>query len=210
MPTHRATHPLSATLTGRVMRLEPLAEHHAEPLARAVSPDLLGMLATGPRSAEPAEVRAYVVRLLERPATIPFAAVHAATGEAVGVSNYFLDPKSETSCEIGGTWLATRLHGSAANPEMKLLMLSHALDTLGFTRVQFMADSLNTRSLRALAHIGARVEGTLRRHIPVRDAEGRVTRVRDSVVHSITDQDWMMVRPALEGLVTRRLDGMAR
>ena len=91
--------------------------------------------------------------------------------------------------EIGSTSYARSCWGTSINPETKLLLLSYAFDTLGAGRVQLKTDARNSRSQQAIARLGATYEGTLRRY--QRRADGSI---RDTVMFSITVDDWPAVR----------------
>ncbi len=91
------------------------------------------------------------------------------------------------------------------NPETKLLLLGHAFDVLGAGRVQLKTDVRNVRSQQAIARLGARYEGTLRRY--QRRADGTV---RDTVLFSILAEEWPAVRDALRArLIGRPASGPA-
>ena len=94
--------------------------------------------------------------------------------------------------EIGGTWYAREAQGTAVNPEAKLLLLGHAF-AAGLRRVELVCDARNARSRAAILKLGAREEGRLRAHMVLPDG-GR----RDSLMFSITDEDWPAVRARLE------------
>ena len=68
-----------------------------------------------------------------------------------------------------------------------------AFEVLGMNRVERKTDVLNDRSRAAILRLGAKVEGILRKHI-VTDSG----RVRDSIIHSIVDDEWPDVRARLE------------
>ena len=78
------------------------------------------------------------------------------------------------------------------NTEVKFELLSYAFEVLGAGRVQLKTDVRNVRSQRAIAAIGARYEGTLRRY--QRRADGTI---RDTALFAITAEDWPRVRAAL-------------
>jgi RimJ/RimL family protein N-acetyltransferase len=82
---------------------------------------------------------------------------------------------------------------TAVNTEAKYLMLRHAFEALGCTRVEFKTDALNVRSRAALLRIGAVEEGTFRRHMRTQGG-----RLRDSVYFSVVDAEWPAVRARLE------------
>ncbi|HSN18079.1 MAG TPA: GNAT family protein, partial [Gammaproteobacteria bacterium] len=95
--------------------------------------------------------------------------------------------------EIGWTWIGKPWQRSAVNTETKYLMLRHAFETLGCTRVELKTDGLNEKSRAAILRIGAKEEGTLRRHTQTYSG-----RIRDTVYFSILDEEWPDVRGRLE------------
>jgi RimJ/RimL family protein N-acetyltransferase len=64
--------------------------------------------------------------------------------------------------------------------------------------VQLKTDALNVRSREAIKRLGAKEEGTLRKHYWVQNR-----RFRDSVYFSILDDEWPEVRARLEGWMER-------
>ena len=123
---------------------------------------------------------------------IAFAVRRLADGEVVGSSGYYALRPEHRGVEIGSTYYRPDARSGPVNPEAKLLLLDHAFGS-GALRVEFVTDAVNTRSRAALLKLGAIEEGVLRRH--------KVTwtgRVRDTVMFSITDQDWPAVRARLQ------------
>lgn len=120
-----------------------------------------------------------------------------ASGSVVGTSSYLEVSVADARLEIGSTAYAPGLWGSAVNPETKLLLLEHAFEVLRVGRVQLKTDVRNVRSQQAIARLGATHEGTLRRY--QRRADGSL---RDTVVFSVTAEEWPDVRTRL----CRRLD----
>ncbi|MEV6767231.1 GNAT family protein [Nocardia sp. NPDC051030] len=117
-------------------------------------------------------------------------------GSILGVTAYMDVHPRDAGLEIGFTLYAPSVWGTAVNPEAKLLLLDYAFGTLGAGRIQLKTDIRNHRSQQAIARLGAQYEGTLRRHF--RRGDGTI---RDSVLFSITSEDWPTVRAGL----TRRL-----
>ena len=116
-----------------------------------------------------------------------------APGTVIGTSSYHDVSVPDARLEIGSTAYDPRVWGSAVNPEAKLLLLSHAFDTLGAGRVQLKTDVRNHRSQQAIARLGARHEGTLRRYQRRSDDT-----VRDTVIFSILAEEWPEVRDRLK------------
>jgi RimJ/RimL family protein N-acetyltransferase len=113
-------------------------------------------------------------------------------GAVAGMSSYLDASVRDARLEIGFTTYAPAVWASAVNPETKLLLLTHAFEALGAGRVQLKTDIRNVRSQQAIARLGAHYEGTLRRY--QRRDDGTV---RDTVLFSITAEDWPAVRDGL-------------
>ncbi|GAB2561185.1 GNAT family N-acetyltransferase [Nocardia heshunensis] len=117
-------------------------------------------------------------------------------GAIVGVTAYLDVRARDAGLEIGFTVYTPAVWGTTVNPEAKLLLLGYAFDTLGVGRVQLKTDVRNQRSQQAIARLGAKYEGTLRRQFRREDGT-----LRDSVLFSIIAEEWPEVRDRL----TRRL-----
>jgi N-acetyltransferase len=113
-------------------------------------------------------------------------------GAVVGTSSYLEVVPGDARLEIGWTLYDPAVWGTTVNPEAKLLLLGYAFDELDMGRVQLKTDIRNVRSQQAIARLGARYEGVLRRY--QRRADGTV---RDTVLFSITAEEWPGVRTRL-------------
>ena len=133
----------------------------------------------------------WVVTLVEEVGGLP-------AGAVAGVTCFLDVSAADARLEIGATTFAPAVWGTRVNPEAKLLLLSLAFDSLGAGRVQLQTDVRNTRSQRAIARLGARPEGLLRRH--KRRADGTL---RDTALFSITAEDWPGVRDGLQERLAR-------
>jgi RimJ/RimL family protein N-acetyltransferase len=147
------------------------ADHHREALESALAAGRLP----------------WTVRLVTAVGGLP-------AGAVVGTSSYLDVSVPDARLEIGSTMYTPAVWATRVNPESKLLLLAHAFEALGAGRVQLKTDIRNVRSQQAIARLGARYEGTLRRY--QRRADGTV---RDTVLFSITAEEWPEVRGRLEG-----------
>ena len=93
---------------------------------------------------------------------------------------------------IGYTWYAQRAQRTGLNTEAKLLLLTHAFETLDCVAVALETSWFNHASRTAIARLGAKQDGVLRGHR--RHADGTV---RDTVVFSVIDSEWPAVRAHL-------------
>lgn len=114
-------------------------------------------------------------------------------GEVVGTTSYLETSQEDARTEIGSTTYAPGVWGSFVNPAAKLLLLQFAFESLGMGRVQLKTDIRNQRSQRAIARLGAKYEGTLRRYQARADCS-----VRDTILFSIVAEEWPTVRATLE------------
>ena len=119
-------------------------------------------------------------------------AIRLVDGPLVGTSSLLEIDLANESVHHGATLYGRRWRGTAVNPEAKLLLLAHCFDDCGFGRVKIQTDALNTHSQAAIAKLGARREGVLRRHLRREDGT-----FRDTVVYSILADEWPAVRDGL-------------
>ena len=193
------------TLTGRVVRLEPLSEAHVPDLAVVGQDDSLWAYIPYPPVRSEADMRAWVRDMLQRQsrgADLPFAVIDLAAGRAIGASRYLDIQPAHRAVEIGGSWYGRAYQRTAVNTETKYLLLRHAFDTLGCIRVQLKADQRNRRSQRAIERLGAVREGVLRHNLIMPDGHQR-----NSVYYSILAEEWPAVKARLEGLLGQPGDG---
>ncbi|HEY0753375.1 MAG TPA: GNAT family protein [Ktedonobacteraceae bacterium] len=190
------------TLTGRVVRLEPLLLEHAAGLyaASLEKPDLWQyMLVRQPRSVEQMEqLVATTLQLQEQGLCLPFVTLDLARGRIVGETRYLSIVLHDRGLEIGSTWLAPSVQRSGMNTECKYLLLSHAFEQLGAIRVQLKTHHFNLQSQRAIERLGAVKEGILRNHMLMPDGS-----YRHSVYYSIIESEWPQVKAELEASMRR-------
>jgi RimJ/RimL family protein N-acetyltransferase len=184
------------TLSGNIVRLEPLSEDHVEELAIAGKDISIWkyMLYGEPISDD--SMRVWVRDILNRRDSgneLPFAVVHLASGKIVGATRYLEMRPEHKGLEIGGTWYSIEFQRTGVNTECKYLLFKYAFEVLGCIRVQLKTDLRNIRSQRAIERLGAVKEGILRNHLIT--PEGII---RDSVYYSILDSEWNKVKIELE------------
>jgi RimJ/RimL family protein N-acetyltransferase len=186
------------TLTGRFVRLEPLTSDHADALAAIAGDPSLWTWFTV-RLSERESLVAYVSEALAAQragSALPFVTVLLATGAVIGSTRFMNISARDGRLEIGSTWLASRHQRTAANTEAKYLMLRHAFETLGATRVELKTHALNEKSRKAIERLGAKFEGIHRKHMLQPDG----TR-RDTAWYSILDDEWPAVKARLESML---------
>lgn len=173
---------LQCVLESHPVRLEPLQEHHLEPL-RAVcaeDPDIWQIYPVNMLGEDFDQAMAQF-HILE--SWVQFAVIDLEQGRLVGMTNY-INPDAFGVVEIGGTYISPSVRGTGFNRQMKKLLIEHAFAN-GFTRIELRVDTRNKRSMAAVAKLGAVHEGTLRRN--------RVTwtgYVRDTAIFGLLRDDW--------------------
>lgn len=182
------------TLAGRMVRLVPLEPSHAAGLAEAVRDgELWKLWYTAVPS--PEGMAAEIGRRLglqAQGAMLPFTVIDGTNSEPVGMTTYMNVDASHKRVEIGSTWYRQSVQRTALNTEAKLLLLTHAFETLATIAVEFRTHVLNTQSRRGIERLGARLDGILRSHQVM--ANGTL---RDTCVYSITAAEWPTVKTHL-------------
>ena len=185
------------TLEGSFVRLEPIRREHAELFWAVAKNDLEGIFRWIPYAMKTGEdFRALIDKAFaeqDRGDSVVFATVERSSGRAIGSTRFMNIDRANRRVEIGSTWIAPAWQRTAVNTEAKYLMLRHAFEVWGCMRVELKTDALNQKSRNAILRIGAKEEGTLRRHLVTWTG-----RVRDTVYFSILDSEWPRVKAGLE------------
>jgi RimJ/RimL family protein N-acetyltransferase len=193
--------PRPILLEGRHVRLEPLDQRHTAALFEAGrDPEIFRWFLTPPFGSL-ADTQKWVDDAFRTQAAgddICFVTVRVQDGRVVGSTRYLDLRRPHRTLEIGNTWLAREAQRTVVNTEAKFLMLRHAFEGLGAVRVQLKTDQRNEPSRRAIARLGAVEEGTLRKYQTRFDGY-----VRDTVMFSITEGEWPVVKARLEKLLAR-------
>ena len=183
------------TLEFRGIRLEPLGLHHVDGLHAAASDGELWKLRIT-SVPEPHTTEDYIRAALGMPDRLAFAVIDAATDTVVGSTSYHDILPAIDRVEIGYTWYAKSRQRSHVNTSCKLLLLSHAFDTLGCAVVALRTDNFNYASQAAIERLGAKKDGVIRHHGLRRDGT-----VRDTVMYSILRGEWPEVKTHLHYLL---------
>jgi RimJ/RimL family protein N-acetyltransferase len=195
--------PQPITLSGTLVRLEPLTLAHAPDLlaALAIDPDIWRYMREEPPDTVAGMEAVITARLADQTAgtTVAFAQIDQASGRAVGSTTYLNISRRDRGLEIGNTWLGKPWQRTGINTEAKYLLLRHAFEDLGAVRVQLKTDGRNLQSQAAIARVGAVREGVLRKHSLVRNGF-----IRDSVMFSVIENEW----PAVKSRLERLMEGM--
>jgi RimJ/RimL family protein N-acetyltransferase len=188
------------TLAQRGVRLVPLAlEHEAGLRAAAADGELWNLRVTGVPA--PGETGAYIETALQMRAEgsrFAFAVEDELSGRVLGCTSYHDILPAVKRVEIGYTWYAKSVQRSHVNTCCKLLLLTHAFETLGCHVVGWRTDNFNFASQAAIERLGAKKDGVIRGHALRRDGS-----IRDTVMYSLRSGEWPEVRAHLHYLLDK-------
>jgi N-acetyltransferase len=184
----------AVTLAARGVKLVPLAlEHEIGLRAAAADGELWKLRVTS--VPEPDQTGAYIEAALaarQDGHRFAFAVCDQASGTVLGSTSFHDILPAVKRLEIGYTWYAQRCQRSHVNTTAKLLMLTHAFETLNCNVVGWRTDNFNHASQRAIERLGARKDGVIRGHALRRDGT-----IRDTVMYSLSAGEWLEVKAQL-------------
>jgi len=187
--------PPEVTLERDGIRLEPLVlTHEAGIAAAAADGELWNIRFTS--VPEPQETRGYIETALKQRAEgsrLAFAVIDVATNKVIGSTSYHDIVPAIKRVEIGWTWYAKSYQRSKVNTLCKVMLMQHAFETLDCAVVGWRASHMNFASQRAIERLGAKRDGVLRHHAPIRDGN-----VRDTVMYSMLAGEWPAAKEKLE------------
>ncbi|MEI8171290.1 MAG: GNAT family protein [Rhodoferax sp.] len=182
------------TLSARGITLVPLAMSHESGLrAAAADGELWKIRVTS--VPEPEQTRSYIETALamrEAGNRFAFAVTDTASGTVLGCTSFHDIVPAVHRVEIGWTWYAKSRQRTAVNTTAKLLMMTHAFETLACKVVGWRTDNFNFASQNAIERLGAKKDGVLRGHALRRDGT-----IRDTVMYSLAQGEWPEVKAQL-------------
>ena len=185
------------TLTGATIRIRPLQGEDAEKLAGLTSLETFKYYVTSvPTSQDPEGWQPFVDYILNTPTIHGQVIEDLQTDQTLGMSNYLDIREIDRQVEVGMTWYIEERRGTTLNPEAKLLLLTHAFETLGCVKVTLKADDRNEHSKAAILKLGAKPEGVFKKH--------RLTpwgEFRDTAWFAIMAEDWPEIKDRLESRI---------
>jgi N-acetyltransferase len=185
------------TLECRVVRLEPLRREHAADFWDVAKDNLEDIFRWFPYRMQTFEDFDRLVQNAfaeqTRGESVVFATIERSSGRVIGSTRFMNIDRANSRVEIGSTWIAPPWQRTAVNTEAKYLMLFHAFEIWRCVRVELKTDALNQKSRNAILRLGAKEEGTFRKHLLTWTG-----RIRDSVYFSILDIEWLEVKARLE------------
>ena len=182
------------TLAARGVKLVPLALSHESGLRAAAADGALWQLRVT-SVPEPEQTRKYIedaLAMREAGNRFAFAVLDGATGKVLGSTSYHDIVPAVKRVEIGWTWYAKSSQRTHVNTTCKLLMLTHAFETLGCHVVGWRTDNFNFASQAAIERLGAKKTACMRGHALRRDGT-----IRDTVMYSLRSGEWPEVKAQL-------------
>jgi RimJ/RimL family protein N-acetyltransferase len=183
------------TLTGKNVELIPLQISHRDALLEASTDGELWELwfTSVPSENDIDKYIDFALTEQEKDWALPFTVVKKADNKIIGSTRFCNVESPNRRAEIGYTWYAKSFQRTGVNTECKYLLLKHAFETLEAIAVELRTHWHNHKSRSAIARIGAKQDGVLRNHMI--DHNGLF---RDTVVFSIIQSEWPVVKKSLE------------
>ncbi|WP_199634665.1 GNAT family protein [Serratia sp. PAMC26656] len=186
---------IETELKSKTVSLIPLRKEHAAALVEAAADGRLWELwfTSAPNENTVDDYVGFALSEQTAGRALPFVVVHNDTQKIVGTTRICNADRHNRRVEIGYTWYAKSHQRTAVNTECKRLLLGYAFEALAVIAVEFRTHWHNHASRTAIARLGAKQDGVLRNH--QKNADGSY---RDTVVFSIIDHEWPMVKKSLE------------
>lgn len=177
------------------VKLVPLTMEHKYSLVEAASDgELWKLWFTSVPSAE--SIADYIYTALNQKAkglSLPFVVISKSSGKVIGSTRFCNADSVNQRVEIGYTWYSKSYQKTSCNTECKLLLLTHAFESLNAIAVELRTSWHNQASRAAIARLGAKQDGVLRNHQKMPNGG-----YRDTVVFSIINTEWLSVKAGLE------------
>jgi RimJ/RimL family protein N-acetyltransferase len=188
-------------MQGRLVRLEPLAQDHADDLfAAAQVADAEERFRWLPET--PPEDLIAMAAWVEQKAVLSdpmfFAVVDQATGQAVGRQALMRNDVANGVIEIGNIYWGPGMARKAGATEALYLFMRHAFEDLGYRRFEWKCNNDNLPSKRAAERFGFAFEGVFRQHMIVKGLS------RDTAWFAIIDKDWPRLQAGYEAWLDRQ------
>jgi len=184
----------AVTLSQGGLRLEPLVLSHEDGLRQAAADGQLWTLRVT-SVPEPENTRVYIDTALKMRAAgnrLAFAVIDEATSQVLGCTSYHDILPAEKRLEIGYTWYARSVQRTHVNSTIKLMLMTHAFETLHCNVLGWRTDNFNFASQKAIERLGAHKDGVIRGHALRRDGT-----IRDTVMYSMRAGEWAEAKAQL-------------
>lgn len=188
------------TLQARGIRIEPMSVEHEAGLRQAAADGELWKLRVT-SVPEPENTLQYIqsaLKMQSEQSREPYVIRDLSSNKIIGSSSYHDIVPAIHRLEIGYTWYSASWQRTHVNTTCKLLLMTHAFETLGCKVVGWRTDNFNFASQRAIERLGAKKDGVVRHHALRRDGT-----VRDTVLYSMLAQEWPEAKAQLMYLLDK-------
>jgi RimJ/RimL family protein N-acetyltransferase len=188
------------TLQGKHATLVPLSMEHCAALMEATKDGELGKLwyTAVPSPENMVQEIERRLALHMKGEMLPFTVIDNATQQPIGMTTYSRIDLINRRGDIGFTWYRKSFQRTAINTECKMLLLTHAFETLNCIAVTLTANQFNIESRRAIERLGAKLDGILRN---LKIMPNGV--ICDFYQYSIIQSEWAGVKTNLEYRLAR-------
>lgn len=178
--------------SGDAVILEPLSESHVPELWDAAqgAERSWTYLRYGPFLTRD-EMRSHVQDLAQRIDQPSWAVRPRSSGRAEGWLSLCDIYRADAAIEVGSVWFSPSLQRTRAATEAVFLLMRHAFDDLGYTRMVWRCQALNAPSRRAAERYGFEPEGVWRAAAIVKGWQ------RDVAWYSMLSDEWPIHRAAI-------------
>ena len=195
--------PQPTVLAGDFVVLEPLQISHTSGLFEVLNSDVsiwdLRPIYPPKSFQEMEELIKKDLEIQKNGSSLAFTQVERKSGEIVGSTSFMKIDVSNSTLEIGKTWITKHWQRTGINTEAKFLLLRHAFEILKVSRVQLRTDLRNLQSQAAIERLGAIREGVFRKDLLIREGY-----FRDTVMYSILSDEWHSIRERLTTLMQKK------
>jgi RimJ/RimL family protein N-acetyltransferase len=188
-----ATHPVGLGVrTGQWCCLEPLsAQQHGAGLYRAFADDsdhrMWTYMAAGPFP-DPDALIAYMQQLEVQQHEVFFCIIEPIKRQPMGWCSYMRIKPAVGVLELGHLAFAPAMQRTRIATEAVYMMLKTAFEVLGYRRVEWKCDNLNSKSKAAAKRFGFEYEGTFKQATIYKG------RTRDTCWFGMTDAHWANIQ----------------
>lgn len=188
-------HPL--ILEGKYVRLVPLSNEHIDELISISTEERIWEFLSKPgydADVLRTELKSAILKRMNGE-EYPFVIIDKLNNKIIGCTRYMDMYPEHRKLEIGWTWYNPAYWGTGYNNECKLLLLTHAFESLNCVRVTLKTWDKNMRSRKAIQKIGAQFEGILRNERIRYDGT-----IRNTAVFSIIAEEWTGIKESLQSI----------
>ena len=183
------------TLESELIKLEPITMTHLSDFCKAGNFAEVWRYMQPNRCQNEDVARAWISLAVNEMATgsqVAFVIINKQNNKIVGSTRLFRVNEVDRALEIGHTFISPAFQRSHVNSHAKYLLLEYVFETLDFTRVEICTHENNFQSRNAIARIGGKFEGILRKNRRAEDGS-----YRNTALFSIINDEWPQVKANL-------------